>query len=308
MRVPGMTGKCVPAPVLPAAAAAVQRLVHPGPGRHRDRAVPGLGPVLPDRGAVPGRGVGAADGLAVPGRLPGPRPVPGRRVSVEHPVRPDPRDQDHRQVSQQPGQPGHVVARVHRDQDGRVAVFPAAGRDQPGHDLPQLRRGHRQVIIAGPQPDRVQRQHPARRPRPQRGHHRVRPARDHLRGVLPPPVHMAEHPLRAGARVRPQPRRHVHRQPDPAVRPAAAAAPPGSPAAALSPPGPRSPRRTPRRARARTPAPATAAPGPSPAPARTAPHRPGRTAHPPARSGTGTARPGTPPAAATRTRPPAAPR
>jgi len=48
----------------------------------------------------------------------------------------------------------------------------------------------------------------------QRGDEEVRPARDHLRLALTPPVHVVEHPLRAGHRARPQPVADIDRQPD----------------------------------------------------------------------------------------------
>jgi hypothetical protein len=55
--------------------------------------------------------------------------------------------------------------------------------------------------------------------RVQRSDEGVRPARDHLRAALPPPVAVAEQTLRAGHRVRPQPVTHICRQPDPPISP-----------------------------------------------------------------------------------------
>jgi hypothetical protein len=43
------------------------------------------------------------------------------------------------------------------------------------------------------------------------------PARDHLRLALPPPACVAEQPTRAGRRIRPQPRAHIHAQHQPAI-------------------------------------------------------------------------------------------
>ncbi len=85
---------------------------------------------------------------------------------------------------------------------------------------PDLGGGHRGQVIIRTQPDRVQQPGPRRPARFQRGYQRVRPARDHLRAVVPPPVAVAERPARAGRRVRPQPVAHIDRQPDPAIIPA----------------------------------------------------------------------------------------
>ena len=62
------------------------------------------------------------------------------------------------------------------------------------------------------EPHRVEHRSPRRAPGFQRGDERVRPARDHLRLTLAAAVGVAEQPLRAGRRVRAQPRA-AHRRP-----------------------------------------------------------------------------------------------
>ena len=80
------------------------------------------------------------------------------------------------------------------------------------------RRGHLGVVVVRAEPHRVQRQRPGRPARPQRDDARVRPPRHCL--ARPSRARArAEQPLRAGLRVGPQPVRHVHREPDPPVRP-----------------------------------------------------------------------------------------
>ena len=136
------------------------------------------------------------------------------------------------------------------------------------------------------------------RPGLQRRDQRVRPARDHLRVPLPPRVAVAEQPLRAGLRVRPQPVAHIARPAGSARRPRPAAA-----AAASA-----------RRSRAIWTSPAvqrvvdaavpaaalrlqaTAPPACAPAPACTAPRRHLEQRVRGACRSTGTARRGTPPA------------
>ena len=86
---------------------------------------------------------------------------------------------------------------------------------QPVHGLAQLGGGHRGRVIGRAEADRVQHRGPAAAPGPQRGHHRVRPAGDHLRGALRPAVDVAEQPRRAGLGVRTQPRRDIGGQHDP---------------------------------------------------------------------------------------------
>ena len=263
------------------------------------RAVPyraGLGDGGRRRGG-PGTAVGELERGPVPQRAAVGAGQPGRGGEVHHPVAAQPAQHLDRQVGQQPGQPGQVIAGVEHDQDVRVAVTPVPGGDDPGHHLADLGGGHLGRVIGRAEPDRIQRQRPRGAARLQRRDQRVRPARDHLRVPLPPRITVAEQPLRAGGRVRPQPVAHIHRQPDPPVRP-------GRQRQARQRPAQprdlhlaaRSPRHRPRRGRGGTPAPATAPPACAPGPACTAPHRPVRTAHPGACPGTGTARRGTPPA------------
>jgi len=60
--------------------------------------------------------------------------VPGAALAraIQHPVAAQPAQHLHWQVSEQERQPGHVVADVEDDQDGRIARTPLPGFDQPG--------------------------------------------------------------------------------------------------------------------------------------------------------------------------------
>ena len=207
--------------VLPRAAA-FQPLVQQAPGGGGGGAVPGgLGDGGHCRGR-PGLRVRELEHGAVPGPPParGGRPCRARRGrEVHHPVAAQPACHFDRQVAQQPGQPGQVIAGVEDHQDVRVAVAPVPGSDQAGDDLANLGGGHRGRVVGRAEADRIQRQRPGGAARLQRRHQRVRPARDHLRVPLPPRIAVAEQPLRAGRRVRPQPVAHIRRQPDPPVRP-----------------------------------------------------------------------------------------
>ena len=109
----------------------------------------------------------------------------------------------------------HVVAGVEDDQDRRVAAAPAPGRAQPFHHRAQLLGGHRGGVIGRPQAHRIQHRRPARRPALQGGDQLIGPAGDPLPGRPPPPVDVAEQPIRAGLGVRAQPRRDVDGQHDP---------------------------------------------------------------------------------------------
>jgi hypothetical protein len=67
------------------------------------------------------------------------RPGPARRCGqLHHPVAAQPAEQVRRQVRQQPGWPGHVIAGVEDHQDRQVALVPVPGPDQPGDDLADL--------------------------------------------------------------------------------------------------------------------------------------------------------------------------
>jgi hypothetical protein len=169
-----------------------------------------------------------AAAAAVPDRLVAVRVVTGgpgqaaaarRRREVQHPVRAQPPGHLDREVFQLPGQPGHVVPGVEDDQHVRVAGAPVPGGGQRGDDLADLGGGDLRFIVIGAEPDRIQHRRPAGPAGFQRGGEGVRPARDHLRVALAAPVHVAEHPLRAGDRARPQPVAHIGCQPDPPVRP-----------------------------------------------------------------------------------------
>ena len=191
-------------------------------------AVPGAGVCGPVPGGLrrgvhvrPGAGgvIAELELAAVPhGRahLAGPA---GRRRLPQHPVGAQPPQHLHGEVPEQPGQPGRLIAGVEDHQDVRVAVVPVPGGDDPLDDPADLGGGHRGQVVIRAQPDRVQQPGPRRPARFQRGYQRVRPARDHLRAVVPPPVAVAERPARAGRRVRPQPVAHIDRQPDPAIIP-----------------------------------------------------------------------------------------
>ena len=175
----------------------------------------GAGRVLrvgPGRRACPGRSPGRA--WAGARSCPGGRGGFGRRSTRS---RAQPPDQLHGQVGQHVGEPGDVVAGVGHDHDVRVAGLPLPGRDQPVDDVAQLGGGHRGRVVGGAEPDRVQHRGPRGAPGFQGGDERVRPARDHLRAALPAAVDVAEQPVRAGRRVRAQPRADIHGQHDPPI-------------------------------------------------------------------------------------------
>jgi hypothetical protein len=194
-----------------------QPRVHPVPGGGHGLPVPGGQRARGDLRSRPGRRVSQRQFPAV---LTGPAHGAGlarRRRQLHHPVAAQPPEQLHRQVRQQPGQPGHVVAGVEDDQDGRVAFPPVPSGGQPGDHVADLDRGYLGLVVTGPQPHRVQHRGPRGPPRLQRRDHRIRPARDHLRLPLPAPVDVAEQPLRAGRRARPQPVAHIGGQHQPPI-------------------------------------------------------------------------------------------
>ena len=194
--------------------------MQPSPGRGPGGAVPG-GRGAGGRGrGGPGSLIGEPERGAVPQRAAVGAGQPGRGREVHHPVAAQPAEHFGRQVAQQPGQPGQVIAGVEDDHDVRVAVVPVPGGDDPPDDLADLRRGHLGGVIGRAEPDRVQRQRPGGPAWFQRGDDRVRPARDQLRVALAPRIAVAEQPVRAGGRVWPQPVADVGGQPDPAVIPA----------------------------------------------------------------------------------------
>ena len=167
----------------------------------------------------------------------------------------------------------------------QVTLPPVPGLDQPGHDLADLGGGHLGLVVIRAQAHRVQRRGPGGAARLQRRDHRVRPARDHLRLALPAAVDMAEQPLRAGRRVRPQPVAHIYRQPDPPVGARGSGSPASDRRSRPMRSGRGSQRHTARHGRAGALAPATAPPASGPARPRTAPRQPARTAHRPGRPG-----------------------
>jgi hypothetical protein len=97
----------------------------------------------------------------------------------------------------------------------QISGAPLAGRSKAVDDLAQLGGGHRGGVLSGADPHDVEERGPRASAGFEGGDERVRPARDHLRSAPPAAVDMAEQPLRAGRGVRPQPRRHIHRQHDP---------------------------------------------------------------------------------------------
>ena len=201
--------------------AAGELLVQPRPGQRGGGAVPGR---LRDgcHGRLrPGRGLAEDEPGPVPGRAAVRARHPRRGREVHHAVGPQPPGDVHGQAVQQPGQPGQVVAGIEHDHDVRVALAPVPGGDEPRDDVADLGGGDLGCVVGRAEPDRVQRQRPRRPSRLQRRDPGVRPAGDHLRVPLPARVAVAEQPLRAGLRVRPQPVAHVARQADPPVVPPA---------------------------------------------------------------------------------------
>lgn len=66
----------------------------------------------------------------------------GGACAAEHDaVRAQTSDQHHREIGQDVGEVGGVVAGVHDDQDLGIARLPVPGRDQPGHHVPGLAGG-----------------------------------------------------------------------------------------------------------------------------------------------------------------------
>src|SRR5450756_277862 len=205
--------------VLPGGAAG-QLLVHRSPGHRVRGTVPGRVRVRGHRRVRPGPRLAEVEFVPVPA---GPAVRAGlarRGREVHHPVTAQPAQDLQGQVSQQPGQPGQVIAGIEGREDVRVAFLPLPGGDDPGDHVAELRGGDLRGVIGRAEADRVQWQRPGGAARLQRHHEGIRPARDHLRVPLPPRVAVAEQPLRGGLRVRPQPVAHIRRQPDPPVVPA----------------------------------------------------------------------------------------
>jgi hypothetical protein len=99
-----------------------------------------------------------------------------------------------------------VVSCVQYHEDVRVAVRPLAGGHKPFDDVADLGGGDGRDIGPRRQPDGVQHGGPRHAAGLQRGHDRVRPARDHLVLALAAAVGVAERAVRAGGGVRAQPR------------------------------------------------------------------------------------------------------
>jgi hypothetical protein len=67
-------------------------------------------------------------------------------------IRAHPHQYRDRQIMEQEGQAGAVIARVGHDQDLRVTGLPVPSGDQIGHDLAQLGGGDRGGVVARGQP------------------------------------------------------------------------------------------------------------------------------------------------------------
>ncbi len=116
-----------------------------------------------------------------------------------HTVGADPAGQFDRQVAQDPGQAGDVVAGIADDHDIRDPGLPLTSGDEPLDDTPQQGGGDRGRLVRRSEPDHVQDRGPRRGARLQHSHERAGPARNALRGRLHTPVgtwqnrHCAEH-------------------------------------------------------------------------------------------------------------------
>ena len=80
---------------------------------------------------------------------------------------PQPPQHLHGQIRQRPREPCRLVP-VEDHQDGRVALAPVPGGNDPADDLADLAGGHRGQVISRAEPDRVQQPHPRRAARLQR--------------------------------------------------------------------------------------------------------------------------------------------
>src|SRR5262249_43752647 len=118
--------------------------VYPVPGQ-------GLGPAVAGGvasgglvGRVPGLRLGEREDTAVLAGLPATASgASGARVPEYHPVRAQTADQLDRQVGQDVGERGDVVAGVHDDKDVRVTRLPVACLPEPADDFAELVRSHR---------------------------------------------------------------------------------------------------------------------------------------------------------------------
>ncbi len=145
---------------------------------------------------------------------------PGRCAGVgrrKNPVGAHPHQHDDRQVGQNMRQAGTVVAGVGHQQDLRVTGLPMPSVDEAVPHTTHLGRGHAGGVVAGREPDRVQRRGPGTAPGLQRDDNRVGPPRHHRVLVFATPVGVTQDPLRTGMRLRPQPTSDVHRQHQPPV-------------------------------------------------------------------------------------------
>ena len=267
--------------VVEPAAAVGQPRMDPVPAGRDRRAVAGgvgAGHVLLDR---PGRGpiqaisrpCSVGDGHPRrPWRL-GSRRT--RRSAAARPTR--------RQIGQDIGKPGDVVAAVGHDHDVGIVGLPVPGDDQPVDHFAELGRGDRGSVVGRAEPHSVQHRGPRTAPGLQRGDEGVGPARDQLGVVLGAAVDVAEQPVTAGRRVRAQPRADIAastiRPPtlgsgnDARLRRSRASSTCPAFSASYMAPCPR-----------RCSAVRSARPARSPARRRTTRHPSTRTAHPPARS------------------------
>lgn len=162
-----------------------------------------------DRGLGPGLRLGEPEFRTVLGRPAADTWRSGWFRQSHHPIGSDPADQLDRQVAQNPGQAGDVVASIADNHDRRVPDLPLASGDEPFNDPSELGGGDRGRVVCRAEPDRVQDRGPGRGARLQRGHERVGPVGDELRGGLRPAVDMAEQALCRARCIRAKPRRHV---------------------------------------------------------------------------------------------------
>ena len=87
----------------------------------------------------PGSWISELERGAVPQRPPVGAGPAWRGTEIHHPVAAQPPGYLHGQVTQQPRQPGQVIAGVEENQEVRVTVAPVPGSDDPFRDLADLR-------------------------------------------------------------------------------------------------------------------------------------------------------------------------
>ncbi|GAA3993513.1 hypothetical protein GCM10022384_46430 [Streptomyces marokkonensis] len=109
-----------------------------------------------DRGLGTGLRLGEAEFRSVLGR-PAIDAVHPRWLRQPHdPVGTDPANELDRQIAQDPGQTGDVIAGIAHDHDGRVPGLPLARDDEPFNDSAELARGDCGGVVHRAEPDHVQ--------------------------------------------------------------------------------------------------------------------------------------------------------